>query len=203
MTPRLLLLACAMLAIRLSAGSAMEVSIGVCADADENQLGCPSTLTPYLSHEVHIFAVFDKGFLAGIEAARFRVNNFPELPDDSYGVIEESWTSEYVSGDIRSSFSIYWDSPQGGDTGCAKIGTITITVWEPAWIGPDWLVQVRESEDCGCLEVYGPGGEAIPAVGESFVFNCDPYSDCSSICSRPRCFVAVGGSTWSTVKSLY
>jgi len=69
-------------------------------------------------------------------------------------------------------------------------------MFDPAWIGADYVMSVAPGQDCECLVVVDHLYEIVDVMGGQFTFNCSDVCLCLES-------TATGETSWSAVKSLF
>jgi len=183
-------------ALMLFAGIANADVIGVFSDDAGND--CTASIVPYVPVDIYFLAVLTETFDSGITAAEFKVSNWVGNPGYPTGMTTLTWTSSLVIGDIDMDLSIAWSTPQGAGLGFVLIGSANLTMFDPAWIGPDYMMTVEAGDDCACLVTVDDLFEIHDAQGGLFWFNCTDPQACPCLGET-----AAQESSWSSVKALF
>jgi hypothetical protein len=137
-------------------------------------------------------------FDGGITAAEFSIPAWPDAPGYPTGQIIGGFTSDLVIGNLADGFSISWSDPQGAGLGFALIGSWTVTAFNPAWLGPDYLLQVLPHPTSGVLATVDHLYNIVDADGGLFWFNCTDPEACPCLDDT-----ATEDTSWSAVKALF
>ncbi len=179
---------------------AMSVSAEPIIGIYTDELGttCEINTTPYVQFNLYLVATWtgDEVF-GGMTATEFKLDNFPTndgYPIGTVTVIAND--TDLIIGDIWTDWSVAWSEPQGGTRSMFTMATIEILPFDAGWIGADQVTVVAPGDDCSCLVIVDANFDIVDAVGYQFTFNCSTAPDCA-------CSVAVGPSTWSSVKALF
>ncbi len=183
-------------AMVLFAGVANADVIGVFADDQGG--ACTAMIMPYVPVDIFIMAILTETFDGGITAAEFKVTNWPGNPGYPTGITNIAYTSDLIIGDIETDLSIAWPGPQGAGNGFVLIGSANLTMFDPAWIGPDHMMQVEAGDECACLVTVDDIFEIHEAQGGLFWFNCSIPEECVCLLET-----ATEETSWSSVKALF
>jgi len=167
--------------------------IGIFADEEGDR--CWATLTPFVETRLHVLVFLDDHDMeGGLTAAEFALEGWPRNSGYPMGAITEHWNSDLVLGTVYDDFSIAFSEPQAGPV--VELGSLSVQLFSPDWIGNDHAVIVVEGSDCDCLVVVDDLFELHEARGLQFTFNCTGSCSC-----LPG--VVQGASSWSAVKSMF
>ncbi len=161
---------------------------------DENGTDCHADIIEYEPLVVHVMA-YIPNVPGGITAAEFSIANYPGNPGYPTGTATETWDSDLVIGDVTWDFSIAFSEPIYGPF--AHLGAIEFLMFDPLWIGEDYIMTVAPGNDCACLVVVDDLFEIVDVDGGQFTFNC---VQTSCLCLEDT---ATQDSSWSAVKSLF
>jgi len=160
---------------------------------DESGTVCDAELIEYVPVVLHVMA-YIPSHPGGITAAEFMIANLP--PNDGYpiGQITADWDTDLVIGDVTYDISLAFSTPVFGPF--AHLGTLEFLMYDPAWVGADYVFTVAPGLDCDCLVVVDNLYDAFEVMGGQFTFNC------TDVC---YCIVptATDETSWSAVKSLF
>lgn len=186
-----LMVALLMLAAMSSFALAQDF-IGIFADVEGTT--CDAAIVEYAPVVVHVMA-YIPNVPGGITAVEFMIDNYPGNPGYPTGTATPAWDSDLVIGDVSFDISIAFSEPQYGPY--AHLGTIEFLMFDPAWIGDDYVMTVAPGMDCECLVVVDDLFEIVDVMGGQFTFNCTT-GEC--LCLQGT---ATEDTSWSAVKALF
>ncbi len=174
---------------------------------DDGAFTLDEDIVPYVPIEVFLIAILPTSFETGIISARFRLENLPTNDGYPWGQYTLEFSSDHIAGDISTDIEVVWDDPEGSGQGLVQIATLEFLMFDESWIGPEYEIAVKPGLSCGCLMVVDGNGQALPAAGCAFFFNCSFDDSCYHYSPSAYCtvgpLVAVEASSWSLVKSLF
>jgi len=162
---------------------------------DDMGTACDAPIVTYAPVAVHVMA-YIPNLPGGITAVEFSIANYPGNPGYPTGTATPTWDSDLVIGDVSYDISIAFSAPIYGPF--AHLGQIEFLMFDPAWIGDDYVMTVAPGNDCECLVVVDDLFEIVNVEGGMFTFNCTT-GDC--VCYEGG--TATEDTSWSAVKALF
>ena len=195
----------AIVAILVLASSAGEVRFYA---LEEDGFICDTDIEPFVPVEIYLIIRWSpyswNEFPEGVIGARFSVSNLPENLGYPTGWIIESWYSDHYYGDLETEFTLLFDESQGAQSRYVVCGSLEFLMFDPLWIGEDYVFSIVAGDDCHCIVIFDHEGHEHDAYGSGFAFNCTP-DPCEwgsyEVCWPPT--VPTAASSWSTVKALF
>ena len=129
---------------------------------------------PYTPLNIYIVASWDTwDFTGGITAAEFKIDNLPHNIGYPTGTVTVNHTTDLIIGDLWTTYSAAWDSPQG--SGVFAIASIELMAFDASWITGNHICEVTHADDYPYnLAVVDAVFDIYQAQGGIFTLNGSP-----------------------------
>lgn len=181
-----MMIALLLLVAMTSVASAQAPFIGMYAD--DQVVACYTDLPTYVTTSVYFYAVLPPE-VATITAAEFSAANLPEATD---ALVTPNWNTGLVIGDLGYGIALAFSPALAGPN--AFLGTVDF--FGLVELGPDYVMEIVNTNDSGVLVVVDGDFNTIDAEGGMFTFNCTGTCECVET-------IATDDATISSIKALY